>query len=172
MMPSRIADFALAAGEFVRRAVGLELDGSVESLAYVDHYLRSVGDVSDELLGLVAPALGAYFGEVVIAHLGGEWEARAEDPMEWAITIASPAGPLATFRPVAMAAEAVRREDLDDVDASISTPPDLTARVAQALAAASPVEEEYYYSLTGRLETIEHVVELSAALRERDQPPQ
>jgi hypothetical protein len=167
--PHRIAELALAASDYVRRAVGLDLDGSVESLAFVDHYMGQAGDVSDELLELLAPALGAYFGEVVLSHLGGEWDARAEDAADWTITLASPeAGALCTFHPVAMAACALRGEDLEEYDASISTPPDLSERLADALANASPVAADYYYSLTGRLETLEHVVELLAALRERD----
>ena len=85
--------------------------------------------------------------------------------------MASPEGTaLLSFHPVAMAAEAVRSENLDDYDAAIAAPPDLAGPLADALAAASPVAADYFYSLTGRLETIEHMVEILAALRARDRP--
>jgi hypothetical protein len=35
-------------------------------------------------------------------------------------------------------------------------------RLAEALASVPPVEESYYYSLTGRLETVEHAVAIVA----------
>lgn len=169
----RVAEFALAAGDYVRRALGLELDGSVESLAFVDHYIGQMRDVSDELLELVAPALGSYFGEVVLSRLAGEWDARAEDPAHWTITLAGPdGGALLSFHPVALAAESVRGEDLEDYDAAIVPTPELAGQLADVLATAAPVAADYYYSLTGRLESIEHVVELLLALKERERPLQ
>src|SRR5438552_12523975 len=95
--PARIAEYALAAGDYVRQSLGVELDGSVESLAYVDHYLSKIGRVSDEVLGLVAAAVGAYFGEVAIGRLGGDWRTDGDDPAGWLVTLE--AAPL-RFRPV------------------------------------------------------------------------
>lgn len=172
MNEPRIVEFALAAHEYVRRAVSLELDGSVESLAYVDHYLGQVGAVSDQLLALVAPAIGCYFGEVVVARLGGEWRAAGPDPAQWRIAVIGADGrPLCEFRPVAMAAAALRRADVDGYDAALAPAPELADRLADALSSVAPVEEGYFYSLTGRLETLEHAVEILAALRERDGGP-
>ncbi len=163
---ARVAEFSLAAAEYVRRATGLTLDGSVESLAFVDHYVREAGDVSDETIALVAPALGAYFGEVVIARLGGAWK-LATEPADWVVEVDVGGEPLLSFHPVGMAAEALRRGDVEGQDASIATPPELQAPLAEAMEAISPVEEDYYYSLTGRLETIEHVVDLLVAIKQR-----
>jgi hypothetical protein len=168
MNESRIAEFALAAHEYVRRAVALDLDGSVESLAYVDHNLAEVArePVSAQVLALVAPAIGAYFGEVLAAHLGGEWHAAGDDPATWHMAIPGPDGrPLLEVVPVALAAEALAHGEVAGYDATLQPPPELAARLADALARVSPVEEGYYYSLTGRLETIEHVVELLAEMR-------
>jgi hypothetical protein len=165
-MDVRVPEFAMAASDYVKRATGLDLDGSVESLAYVDHYLATVGEVSDEMVSLLAPALGAYFGEVIVSHLGGDWASEGRQPADWSIAIGDGA-PLVTFRPVAMAAEALRRDDVEGYDASLVTPPELEGPLDEALSATSPVEESYYYSLTGRLETIEHVLELLVELRRR-----
>jgi hypothetical protein len=163
--PPRVAELALAAGEYVRKSLGVELDGSAESLAFLDHYVSKIGKVSDAVMSLAAAAIGAYFGEVAIARFGGTWRADDEDPAAWTITLE--AAPI-RLHPVALAAEAVRRADLADWDASIHVPSAYEAAVAAALEAAGPVEESYYYSLTGRLETLEHCAEVLTELRRRD----
>lgn len=155
------AELAQAAREFVRRAVALELDGSVESLAFVDHYLGQIGEVNDDVLALISAAMGAYLGEIVIAHIGGTWSALGE-PTDWMITL-EPAP--VTFSPAGMAAEAIRMGDADGYDGSISVPGEVEQLLAEALAASGPVDERYYYSLTGRLETLEHVVEILVELQ-------
>ena len=155
-----MAEWVGAAREYVRRATGLEIDGSVESLAYADHYLAGVGEVDDPVLALLAAALGAYFGEVAIADLGGRWEVAGE-PAEWTVSLS--ATPV-RFRPAALAAEAIRRRSTPGYDASIDVPPELQAALSRALESAGPVEEEYYHSLTGRLETLSHVAALIAEL--------
>lgn len=164
-MPApRVEELALAASEYVRQSLGVELDGSVESLAYVDHYLSKIGGVGNEVLALVAAALGSYFGEVMISHLGGAWQASDEDPAAWTITVE--VAPI-TFHPVALAACAIRQDDLPDWDSSLRVPPELSAPLADALSATAPVAADYYYSLTGRCETIEHMAALLAELRHR-----
>ena len=164
MTPARIAEFALAAADYVRQSLHVELDGSVESLAFVDHYLTKVGQISDDVLRLLAAAVGAYFGEVAIAKLGGEWRTEGDDPAEW--TVMLEAAPI-TFKPVAMAAEAVRQDDLEDYDGSLQVPAAMEGGLEEALAAVGDVEADYYYSLTGRFETIEHAAEVLAELRRR-----
>ena len=111
MTPARITEFALVAADYVRQSLHIDLDGSVESLAFVDHYLSKVGKVSNQVMELVATAVGAYFGEVVISRLGGDWHVDGDDPGGWTITIE--AAPL-RFRPIAMAAEAVRKQARPD----------------------------------------------------------
>jgi hypothetical protein len=166
---ARLGEYALAAADYVRRALGVELDGSPESLAYVDHYLANIGPVDDAVLQLTAAAIGVYFGEVVIGRLGGRWHLGGDDPAEW--TVALEAAPL-TFRPVAMAAEAIRQDDVDGYDPAVTTLPSLREPLAEALEAVGPVEASYYYSLTGRFETLEHAVSILAELRRRAEEPE
>jgi hypothetical protein len=163
--PPRLAEYVIAAGDYVRRALGVELDGSPESLAFVDHYLAHIGPVADDVLRLVATAIGVYFGELVVARLDGVWGAESDDPAEWVVALE--AAPLA-FRPVAMAAEAIRSGEVEGYDASLATPPAYREPLAEALEAAGPVEESYYYSLTGRFETLEHAAAILAELRRRE----
>src|SRR3954447_3914938 len=106
-IPDAIQTFYDAARSYVERAVGVSLDGSEESLAYVDHYIQSTAKaeaIKPEVLALVAPALGAYLGQVAIAKLGGRWLVEGTDPADWQVELE--AAPL-HFHPVGMAAEAL-----------------------------------------------------------------
>ena len=158
--------FVEAARSFVQRSLGLEgveLDRSEESLAFVDHYAEGAREsqLKDELLALVAPALGAYLGEVAIAKFGGQWVLEGEDPSEWRVEL-QPV-PL-RFWPVGMAAEALRGDEVEGYDASFAvfgpSASTLMSLLREQLARVPPVEPEYYYSLTGRLETLTHAVEV------------
>lgn len=165
--PETIAPFVEACRAYVERAVGVALDGSTTSLAFVDHYVqhtRAGGPVKDEVLALVAPALGAYLGEVAIAQLGGRWTVAGEDPAAWRIELGT--APL-WFHPVGMAAEALRQGDVEGYDASFSTIPAFQEALEEALAASPPVDEAYYYSLTGRLEVLEQAIDVLTELERR-----
>ncbi len=167
MTPPPVQPFYEAAKKYVQRALGVELDDSEESLAYVDHYVDKSGRaeaLKPEVLALVAPALGAYLGQVAIGRFGGKWIVEGEDPAEWRVEL-EPA-PL-TFYPVGMAAEALRGEEVDGYDASFATRDDLMGPLLEALEAAPPVDEAYYYSLTGRLETLAHALDILVELERR-----
>src|SRR3954451_2608008 len=113
-IPDAIQPFYDAARRYVERAVGVNLDGSEESLAFVDHYIQSTAKaeaIKPDVLGLVAPALGAYLGEVAIAKMGGRWIMEsAADPADWQVELE--AAPL-HFHPVGMAAEALRGGEVE-----------------------------------------------------------
>jgi hypothetical protein len=165
--PTTIATFAGAARDYVRRVLGVELDGSTESLAFVDHYIkktREAGALTAEVMQLAAGALGAYFGEVARARFGGRWAQAGEDPTEWTLEL-EPV--VLRFNPAGMAAEALQGGELDGWDGSFSTKQSMMEPLAEALAAVAPVEESYYYSLTGRLETLEHAVDVLLTLEQR-----
>jgi hypothetical protein len=170
-MPSQkdVETFVTAARAYVERALGVTLDGSETSLAFVDHYITGAraSGLNDEVLALVAPALGAYLGEVAIGKLGGRWVLEAEDPAEWRVEI----DPVELrFHPVGMAAEALRGDEVEGYDASFSTRPSLMGPLLEQLSRVPPVEHEYYYSLTGRLETLEHAAEILSELVHLQQP--
>jgi hypothetical protein len=170
-MPSEkdVETFVLAAKNYVQRALNVELDGSETSLAFVDHYAQSARPVKDEILALVAPALGAYLGQIAIAKFGGRWVLDSENPAEWRIELELV--PLRFF-PVGMAAEALRGDEVEGYDASFASTPALMAKLLEALSRVPPVEEEYYYSLTGRLETLEHAVEILTEIARMNREPE
>jgi hypothetical protein len=165
-MPSQkdIETFVAAANAYVQRALKVELDGSEESLAFVDHYAEGAraSNLKDELVALVAPALGSYLGEVAIRKFGGRWVLDSENPAEWRVEL-EPV-PL-RFWPVGMAAEALRGDDVEGYDASFAADPALMGALLEQLSRVPPVEHDYYYSLTGRLETLTHAVEILVELR-------
>lgn len=166
-VPPPIEGFIAAAQRFVQRTVGVELDGSETSLAYVDHYIEKTArhdTLKPEVLELVAPALGAYFGQVVLERLGGRWVLEGDDPSRWRIELAP--APLHFF-PVGMAAEALRGGEVEGYDGSFVPRADLLAPLSEALAAAPPVDEAYYYSLTGRLEILTQALDLLVELQHR-----
>ena len=170
--PEAVKGFVDAAHRFVQRALGVELDGSEASLAYVDHYIEKSaraeaagGRIGPEVLALAAPALGAYFGQVAIARFGGRWIIEGDDPATWRVELAP--APL-HFCPVGMAAEALRGGELDGYDGSFATRDDLMGPLLQALESSPPVDEAYYYSLTGRLETLAHALDLLVEIERRN----
>jgi hypothetical protein len=167
MTPPPVQPFYDAARKYVQRAVAVELDDSEESLAYVDHYITATAraeTLKPAVLALVAPALGAYFGQVAIKRFGGKWLLEGDDPAAWRVELAP--APL-TFHPVGMAAEALRGEEVEGYDASFTTREDLTGPLLEALEAAPPVDEAYYYSLTGRFETLTHALDILVELERR-----
>ena len=169
MTPQVVQGFVDGARAFVRRAIGVELDGSDTSLAFVDHYLEKTRtpDLKPDVLALVAPALGAYFGEVAIARFGGSWVIESEaEPAGWRVELEAAE---LRFFPVGLAAEALARDEVPGYDASLSTRPAWMEPLAEALSASPPVDEAYYYSLTGRLETIEHAIQILLELKRREQ---
>ena len=70
--PPEVAELVEACREYVRRAIGMELDYSPETLPLVDHYIdlvRTSLDERPELQPLVVRAVGAYFREVIRRQL-------------------------------------------------------------------------------------------------------
>ena len=185
--PARLTELSHAACEYVQRATSLDLDHSEESLAYVDHYLRLVRDgapLKPEVADLVAAATGVYLGETMIARFGGRWLAipldpsqaeqadtpvldSIDDPSGWRVELE--AAPL-ICDPLMWARHALRSDhkEAEDDDASeggLVAPARLMEQLAAALARLPPVSEEYFYSLTGRFDTVSYIVEILASLR-------
>jgi hypothetical protein len=148
--------------EYVRRAMGLVLDYTPETVPLLDHHLAQVPRDQPETIDLLAAATGAYFGEVARRALGGAWEGVAQgmSPREWRLRLSGDV----LFSPVAVAVEAICRGEVEGYDGSFDVPPALRDEVEEALADRQVPEDEYY-SLSGRLETFEYVVDTVMARR-------
>jgi hypothetical protein len=162
----------------VRRALGIDLDGSITSLAFVDHYLRSSRDESRApIVTLVAAEAGAYFGELVREHVGASWIGDAADPRRLRLLLRPQ---FLYCSPVDQALEALLGPVATDderlpEDAPLDTAfharskavevgeQDDESWLADRLAELPPVSEQEYYTLTCRFETLQVVLELLAA---------
>ena len=156
--PGEIFDRAERTVDSVRRALGLTLDYTPETLPLVDHYLTQVPRDRPEVIALVAETAGAYFGEVVRKALGGTW---SETPEGWLVRL--DAG--VTFMPSGMVAEAVAQTTLE-ADGEFAVPDEDRDAVEDALRDAPQVTEAEYYSLCGRLEALMLVCDVIAGRRE------
>jgi len=158
-VPPRVREYADQAVSYVQRALGIALEYDSNTLPVLDHYLRTVPDDQPAALQLVVATSGAYFGEVVRQRLGGRWELGKQET-EWRMVL--PTG--LNFSPVGFVAAAIARAELEDLDTEIAAPSRLLPYVQQALARMGEVSVDDYYSLCGRLDTLEHVHEVLVAV--------
>jgi len=161
-VPVRVREYADQAVEYVRRALGLPLEYDSDTLPLLDHYLRDVPQDPSQTaaLQLVILTAGAYFGEVVRRRLGGRWDMTGETEAQWRVVL--PTG--LHFSPMGFVASAITRTEGDDIDASIDAPQRMRPYLQQALQRMGEVSEEDYYSLCGRLDTLEHLHEVLVAV--------
>ena len=158
-VPARVREYADQAVEYVRRALGMTLEYDSDTLPLLDHYLRSVPVDQVAALKLVILTSGAYFGEVVRRRLGGRWDAAGEEAT-WRVVL--PTG--LHFSPLGFVASAITRSESEDIDAAIDAPVRMRPYLQQALQRMGDVSEEDYYSLCGRLDTLEHLHEVLVAV--------
>lgn len=158
----------------VQRALGVDLDGSVVSLAFVDHYLGLAREETRApILALLSAGAGAYFGELVRREFGGTWVGRADEPRGLQLLLGAE---FLFFSPIAVAQAAVlgREPDDEDLDCALhldvrpnpgTDPTDDAAWISQRLESAAPVPVDQFFTLTTRFETIAFIVELLAERR-------
>jgi hypothetical protein len=158
-VPARVREYADQAVDYVRRALGVTLEYDSDTLPLLDHYLRSVPEQQPATMQLVIATSGAYFGEVVRRRLGGRWELATADE-DWRVVL--PTG--LNFSPAGFVAAAIAMADLEDLDSELDAPPRMRPYVQQALARMGEVSLEDYYSLCGRLDTLEHIHEILVAV--------
>jgi hypothetical protein len=157
--PEAIRDLAAACVRYVRRALSLELDYTPDTLPLLDHYLQSAQDVSqEEILSLVAPAAGAYFGEVVRRQLGPcRWHLTEGDFSSYRLEFERC---FLSFNPMGSALAVVLRGDADHYGGHLSLLAEDEPLVKESLERVGDVREEDYYRLAVRYEVIEQVVAL------------
>jgi len=158
-VPPRVREYAEQAVAYVQRALGIKLEYDSDTLPVLDHYLRSVPDDQPAALALVVATSAAYFGEVIRQRLGGRWELGSSEA-EWRMVL--PTG--INFSPAGFVAAAIARSEPPDLDTEIAAPPRMMPYVQQTLARMGEVTEDDYYSLCGRLDTLEHVHEVLVAV--------
>jgi hypothetical protein len=154
--PANVQEYAGRTVEYVRRALGLALEYDSDTLPLLDHYLSTVPADAPAAVELVIATAGAYFGEVVRRRIGGRWEGTGEEASEWRMVL--PTG--LEFSPAGFVAAAIARAEGEDFDSALDAPPRMRPFLAEALARMGDVTEDDYFSLCGRLDTLEHVHEV------------
>jgi hypothetical protein len=159
-LAEEVRELSARCEQHVRDAVGMPLDGSVETLPILDHYVRLSIEASKrrpELLPLLSRTVGAYFGQVVADHLGGFWWLPSSDVYTWHVCLRSV---FLAFNPIGMAhaaltwslgAEAVG----DGPPAELRLQARYRDFIEQRLAALPPMREGDFFSLSTRLEGLE-----------------
>jgi hypothetical protein len=157
--PEVVRDLAEACVRYVKRALDIELDFTPDTLPLLDHYLRSAQDVSqEEVLNLVAPAAGAYFGEVVRRQLGpGRWHWVEGDLSACRLEFVRC---FLSFNPIGSALGAMLGGNADHFGGDPALLPEDAPLVRESLARVGGVREDDYYRLSVRFEVIEQIVSL------------
>lgn len=164
--PPNVAELCAAGMRFVASKYKVALDGTPDTLSLVDQYVRDARDAvreRPESVDLVAPALGAYFGEVVRQAFGAEWFADGsyESYRLYFSNVYLSFNPIGTMR------EALLLEEQAGWHAHFVLDPGERDIIEERLAAMPEVDEEEYFLPTTRFDVITVVVQTLRALAER-----
>ena len=163
--PPSVVELCAACMRFVASKYKVSLDGTPETLSLVDQYVREArGAFAErpESIDLVAPAVGAYFGEVIRQTFGGEWFADG-DHGGWRLYFSNV---YLAFNPIGMAREAITMREEAGWHAHLELDPGEREIIEQRLAVIPEVDEEEYYLPTTQLEVLTIVVETLRATAE------
>jgi hypothetical protein len=169
--PSEIADLADSCVRFVQDALGLRLDYTPETLPVLDHYLREgARGAKPEVLALLAPASGAYFGETVRRNMpGARWHCPPEREYRDFRLEFDPF--FLCFNPIGVAVEVLTMEDASGFGAHFQVLEEARGALASALEARDDVESESYYTFSMRWEVLEQVGDLLSAIESQQRKP-
>ncbi len=167
--PEHVRDLAVACVQFVERATGVQLDFTSDTLPLLDFYLRSVGTSQPEIRGLVAPAAGAYFGELVRRAFPARWHAPESDHPAWRIEFETC---FLFFNPIALALEAIDGHEAVEGGAGFGVTNEDRGHLVLALEVLGTLPEDEYYLLSTRFDVLESVVDRLMGGAEKEFPGQ
>ena len=167
--PDPVPEYATACLEYVRRALGFELDFTAETLPVLDHYVSTVQQTvreRPEIAPLVARATGAYFGEVVRTVIPGFWRIPSPNVHDWQLCSRVA---FLWVNPIGIAYDALHGTSEHDGPRSIvRCAPEDRPYLERRLETLPPVPEDQYFLFTTRLEVLEVANEaLHARLEEQ-----
>lgn len=163
--PPAVSELCAAAMRFVATKYKVALDGTPDTLSLVDQYVREAREAYQERpesIEVVAPAIGAYLGEVMRQEFGAEWFADG-DYGGWRLYFTNV---YLAFNPLGMGREAISMQDEPGWNAHLQLDPGEREEIEQRLAAMPEVDEEEYYLPTTRLDVVTGVVETLRARAE------
>ncbi|MDB4933714.1 MAG: hypothetical protein JWP87_686 [Labilithrix sp.] len=163
--PPQVAELVAACMRFVASKYKVALDGTPETLSLVDQYIRearSAYEARPESIDLVAPAVGAYLGEVMRQEFAAEWFADGSHEA-WRLYFHNV---YLAFNPVGMAREAITMKEEAGWNAHLTLDPAEREAIEERLAVMPDVDEDEYYLPTTRFDVITVVVETLRARAE------
>lgn len=163
--PARVAELCAACMRFVASKYKVSLDGTADTLSLLDQYVREAREAvkeRPESIELVAPAIGAYLGEVMRQMFHAEWFADG-DYAGWRLYFTRV---YLAFNPIGMAREAILMSEAEGWHAHLMLDPGERDEIEARLAAMPEVDEEEYYLPTTRVEVVTAVVETLRARAE------
>jgi hypothetical protein len=166
--PPAVEELTLTCVEYVRRALGVGLDFTPETLSLIDHYaagLRDSAEKNNALVQIVAPALGAYFGEVIRARLDGFWRIASPNTHDWAVCLRVA---FLALNPIGVAYDAIYGgTEHDGPRSSLRVAPEDREFLDRRLATLPPVPEDQFFLFSTRFEVLEVATEaLTAKMNE------
>lgn len=174
--PAHVKKLAEGCVYFVEEALQLRLDYTQDTLPILDHYLREASQdekvasgAMPEVGALLAPAAGAYFGELVRRSLpDARWHAPGEDFANYRIEFGSF---FLHFNPVGVAQEVITGEDAPGWNGHFAMLEAGRKVVEPTLAQGLAMRDADYYSLSVRYETLEQVASVLEAFAKQDAGP-
>ncbi len=164
--PPLIRELATACIRYVQEAIRVELDYSAETLPILDHYLDhcrglllndTQSNQRDDILTLVIPATGAYFGEVIRSiYPATHWHMAQEEYANYRLEF-EPF--VLTFNPLGAALEAMHRSHMDGWGAHFQLAHKDADLATRALDQLGGVRAEDFFRLTLRFEVLQQLVE-------------
>ncbi len=161
-----MAELVAACVRFIASKYKVALDGTPDTLSLVDQYIREARNAykdRPESIDLVAPAVGAYLGEVMRQEFGAEWFAEGSHEA-WRLYFTNT---FLAFNPVGIAREAIRMEEEQGWNAHLTLDPAERELIEERIAIMPDVDEAEYYLPTTRFDVITVVVETLRARAEQ-----
>jgi hypothetical protein len=148
-----IKDLTVACVTSVKNATDLELDLTQDTLPMLDHYAELVDSPRDEVVSLLAPMCGAYFGEVLRQHLDdGDWDCTPEEHRDWRLKFERCSLEL---NPIGVALEVLTGREAEGWGSHLQMAPADRAKVDRALSVFGDVREDDFDRFSVRFEGVE-----------------
>jgi hypothetical protein len=152
---AHLDDLAHTCVTAVQRALGIELDFTQDTLPILDHYVSMAQGTKAEVIELLAPMAGAYFGEVLRRGVGpARWHAPGTDYNQYRLEFESA---FLHFNPVGMVVESILGEAAEGWNAHLQMLPQQREPVQASLDALGGVRDSDYFRLSLRFEAVEQV---------------
>ena len=168
--PGPVAELVAACMRFVASKYKVSLDGGPDTLSLLDQYVRDAREAvrqRPESIDLVAPAIGAYLGEVMRQQLGATWSLPSGelggDHEAWRLCFTHV---YLAFNPIGMAREALTMTESEGWNAHLTLDPGEAEEIERRLAVMPEVDEEEYYLPSTRFDVVTAVAETLRARAE------